>query len=101
MQKSGRTAAQIDGNIEYFPVQAAHQLGFGVRRVLKVQAAHGPLVPGQRVVDLRNGLVQTRLAKFIGAVKARQKTALIFNGLALHQRQPGQRGWNEIEASHA
>ena len=50
------------------------------------------------VVDLRDWLIDTGLGEFIGAVESRQKAPLVFDHLALHQLQSGQRGRDKIKA---
>jgi hypothetical protein len=69
-------------------------------RILKMQAAYSGLVACEGVVDLHDGFIEACRTEFIDAVKARQKTTMVFYGFALHQRQSCQRGRNKIKAGH-
>lgn len=84
-----RIAPEIDRNIEYLAAQTTHQLGLGMWRILKMQAAYRTFVMGKRVIDLGDRFANASRAEFFSAINARQQTAMVFCCLALHQREPG------------
>jgi len=88
-QVGGRSSAQIHGDIEHCSRETTDELGFGMRRMLEMQATDGPLAARERVIDLRNGLVQAGRTKFFGAIKSGEEAARIRDRLALHELEPG------------
>ena len=62
LQEGRRTGTQVDSDIQHAAAQAGYIFGFGVRRVLEMQPAHGGLAGGIGVVDLCNAaLTESRL----------------------------------------
>ena len=60
-----------------------------MRWMLKMQAAHRASLAREGVVDLGDRLINACRTEFLGAIKTRQKAAMVFYRFTLHQQQPG------------
>lgn len=65
--------------------------------MLEVQTAYRTLLASQRLIDLGYRLSDASFTKFLGTVKSRQKSAMVFYRLALQHQQAQQRRRDEIK----
>jgi hypothetical protein len=77
VQKGWRREAQVDGDIEDAASQTAHELGFRMRRRLKVQPAERAGQGCQGMIDLDDAARAYELRQFGFTVKTREGTALV------------------------
>ncbi len=101
LQESGRTLAQVDGNIEDLSFEAVHKFAFGMRRALEMQPTHGALLAREGVVDLGNGFVPADLVELFGTKETDKETTWIGDGLGLNAHEARQRRGVKDEAGHA
>ena len=90
---------QIHGYIKYLTVQATHELGFGVWRMLKVQAAHRATLDGKGMVDLHDAFAGDQRSQLLGAIKPLQIPAAVTDGFPLDEFEALQRGVENIKAT--
>lgn len=83
LTEGGRIMAQIYKNIQHTAANAAHELGFGERRKLKMQAPDNAAAFAARVIFLHPGPVQAGLLEYTGIVSAHEKSPFILNGFQL------------------
>ena len=97
VQKSGRALSDIYGDIVNLTAKATDDLAFGIRRILEMQTADGPLYYGKGVVNLGNGFFQPGCLEFFGAKESAEKAPRILEGLPLHNTKSFKRRRTEVE----
>ena len=93
--QSGRARAQVNGYVEDTALQACHDFGLGVGRVLKVQTPNHALLLCPRVIDLRNDPVPASLAEFLVAEDPSQKASAVSNRHSFESSQA--REWRLLD----
>lgn len=83
-QEGRGTLPDVHRDIEDLAPETTDNLGFSMRRVLKVQAANSALPDGMAVVDLGNTLVKSGLPKLLCTEETAEETPLVLDGLTFH-----------------
>ncbi len=80
MQKCRRTGSKVNRDVPYLPLNAAYQLHFGMRVMLKMQSTDRADGSCRGLINLYNLSRTNEFAKFVLAVKPGEEPALISLG---------------------
>ena len=88
MRKKMCIRDRVNGNIHHTPPSAAHQLGLGIGRVLKVQSADDALFGGKRLVVLDKGAADAGCLIFFKGIGFKEITPVVAEHIRLHENKP-------------